>query len=143
VLAHLQDSIAGASDPSQRFTAAAYALRYFTLGAEMAVDPRHRFGDVQAALTAALLAAFSFAARDLGQSVTEAEIMALAHTVAGVNAIEIVQLLPYSDAPLPPDTVLEAVPSFGARYDTPTAVALPAELLLINPAAIAFTEMTP
>jgi len=142
VLAHLQHSIAGASDPSQRFTAAAYAQRYFTLGAEIAVDPRYRFADVQAALTAAVLAAFSFAARDLGQSVTEAEIMALAHTVAGVNAIDIVQLLPYSDAALLPDTALDAVPAFGARYDTSTAVALPSELLLINPAAITFTEMT-
>ena len=36
-----------------------------------------------------------------------------------------------------------AVPSFGARYDAVSATQLPAELLLINPAGVAVTEMKP
>jgi predicted phage baseplate assembly protein len=143
VLSHLHDSIAGASDPSQRFAADAYARRFFSLGAEIAIDPRYRFADVQAAVTAALLTAFGFEARDLGQSVTVAEIMALAHTVAGVVSIHIVELLPYTDGLAPADPALDAVPAFGARYDAAQAKVLPAELLLINPAAVTLTEMKP
>jgi predicted phage baseplate assembly protein len=143
VLANLNDSIAAASDPSQRFTATAYAQRYFTLSADIAVDPRYRFADVQAAVAAALLTAFGFEARALGQSVTAAEIMALAHTVAGVVSVDIVELLPYTEGPPPADPALDAVPAFGARYDAASGTVQPAELLLINPAAITLTEMKP
>jgi predicted phage baseplate assembly protein len=143
VLANLRDSIAVASDPSQRFAADAYAQRFFSLSASLAVDSRYRFADVQAAVTAALLTAFGFEARDLGQSVTAAEIMALAHTVAGVVSIDIVELSPYTDDPAPANPALDAVPAFGARYDAAEAKVLPAELLLINPAAVTLTEMKP
>ncbi|MBS0445358.1 MAG: putative baseplate assembly protein [Proteobacteria bacterium] len=142
-LANLQQSIAGASDPAQRFVAAAYVQRYFTLSAQLAVDPRYRFADVQAAVQAAVLSAFGFDARDLGQSVTAAEIMALVHTVPGVVAIDIVELLPYADDAQAVGASLDAVPAFGARYDTATKTQTPAELLLVNPAGVTLTEMTP
>jgi hypothetical protein len=143
VLTHLQQSIAGASDPSQRFVAAAYVQRYFTLSAEVAVDPRYLFADVRASVLATVLAAIGFDARDLGQSVTAAEIMALVHTVPGVIAVDIVELLPYTDGPTPSSTSLDAVPAFGARYDSASGLQTPAELLLINPAGITLTEMAP
>jgi hypothetical protein len=142
VLSNLAGSIASVSDPSQHFAVAAYAQRYFTLAASLAVDAAYRFEDVQANVTAALLASFGFAARDLGQSVTAAEIDALVHTVPGVLAIDIDVLLPLTGAPPPADPALQAVPAFGARYDVATATTLPAELLLINPAGISLTEMT-
>lgn len=143
VLKNLRDSISGASDPSQRFTAYAYAQRYFTLSAAIAIDPRYRFEDVQANVTKQLLTAFGFEARDLGQSVTAAEVVALMHAVPGMIAVDIVELLPYNDEPPPPDPALDAVPAFGARYDSASAMPLPAELLLINPAGISLTEMKP
>jgi hypothetical protein len=143
VLDNLSGSIAGASDPSQQFTAAAYAQRYFSLRADLAVDPRYRFADVQAAVAAALLTAFGFDARDLGQSVTAAEVLALVHTVPGVVSVDIVELLPYTDDPPPADPALDAVPAFAARYDAASATELPAELLLINPAGITLSEMKP
>jgi hypothetical protein len=143
VLDHLRASIAGASDPSQRFTAASYAQRYFSLAAAIAVDPRYRFDDVQASAATTLLAAFGFDARDLGQSVTAAEIMALMHRLPGVIAVDILELLPYGDGPQPADPAFDAVPAFGARYDAATATQAPAELLLINPASLTLTEMKP
>jgi hypothetical protein len=143
VLKNLRDSITGASDPSQRFSADAYAQRYFTLSAAIAVDPRYRFKDVQANVTTQLLAGFGFDARDLGQSVTAAEVVALMHTVPGMIAVDILELLPYTDDPPPADPALDAVPAFGARYDAASATPLPAELLLINPAGISLTEMKP
>jgi predicted phage baseplate assembly protein len=143
VLPNLIDSIAGASDPSQRFTVGAYAQRYFTLGAEIAVDPRYRFADVRAAAEASLLLAFGFAARDLAQSVTSAEIVARIHRVAGVVAVTIVEFLPYTEDPPPANPALDAVPAFAARYDAASRTVTPAELLLINPAAITLTEREP
>jgi hypothetical protein len=141
VLKNLRKSIADASDPSQRFTVAAYAPRYFTLNAMIAVDARYLFVDVQTAATEKVLAAFAFAARELGQPVTAAEIMALLHKVPGVTAVDIVELLPYTDDAPPEDPALDAVPAFGARYDAANATQLPAELLLINPAGVTLTEM--
>ncbi|MBL0220282.1 MAG: putative baseplate assembly protein [Myxococcales bacterium] len=141
VMANLPKSIAAASDPSQRFTVAAYVQRYFSCGAQLAIDPRYRFADVQAAVSALLLQGFGFAARDLGQSVTAAEVMALIHTVAGVLAVDLIELQPYADGPPPASAVLDAVPAFGARWNAATRIATPAELLLINPAALTLTEM--
>jgi hypothetical protein len=143
VLDNLRQSIVGASDPSQKFIAAAYAPRYFTLTASIAVDRRYRFADVQTNVSSVLLTAFGFDQRDLGQSVTAAEIVTLIHTVPGVIAVGIAKLLLYTHAPPPAVTALDAVPAFAARYDAPTATALPADLLLINPAGLRLTEMTP
>jgi hypothetical protein len=143
VLANLVTSIGNASDPSQRFLAGAYAQRYFSCGARVAVDPRYIAADVLTAVSAVLQAAFGFSARELGQSVTAAEVVALIHTVAGVAAVDLYELLPYTDDPAPADTVPTAVPAFGARWDAGSRTTTPAELLLINPAAIKLAEMGP
>jgi len=143
VLGHLIKSIGAASDPSQRFDAAAYAQRYFSLKAKVAVDARYVAADVLAAVQAALLGGFGFEARDLGQSVTAAEVVTLMHTVAGVLAVDLDELLPYTDDPVPADPAAAAVPAFGARWDAAARTPLPAELLLINPAGIELEEMAP
>jgi predicted phage baseplate assembly protein len=141
VLTNLPRSIAAASDPSQHFRTAAFVQRYFSCAAQIAIDPRYRFGDVQEAVAAVLLREFGFAARDLGQSVTAAEVMTLIHTVAGVVAVDLTALQPYTDGPAPAAPVFDAVPAFGARWNAATHSATPAELLLINPAALTLTEM--
>jgi predicted phage baseplate assembly protein len=143
VLANLIGSIAAASDPAQRFDADAFVQRYFSCKARIAVDPRHVAADVLAAVSTALLAGFSFDARDLGQSVTAAEVVTLIHSVAGVLAVDLDELLPYTDDPVPADPAATAVPAFGARWDSAQRAALPAELLLINPAGVVLKEMTP
>ncbi len=117
VLTNLIGSIGAASDPSQRFDVGAYAQRYFSLKAKVAVDPRYVAADVLAEVSAALLAGFGFDARDLGQSVTAAEVVTLVHRVAGVVAVDLDELLPTSDDPVPADPAATAVPAFGARWD--------------------------
>lgn len=141
VLANLKLSIAGASEPSQRFRAGAYLPRYFTCTAALKVDPRYQFGAVHDAVTAAVLAAFGFGARALGQSVTAAEIIALMHTVAGVVAVDLTSLQSATDDAVEVPVVQDAVPAFGARWDAAAHRATPAELLLINPAALRLVEM--
>jgi predicted phage baseplate assembly protein len=143
VLTNLVGSIRNASDPSQRFLAGAYVQRYFSCAARVAVDPRYIAADVLAAVSATLQTAFGFSARELGQSVTEAEVMALMHTVPGVVAVDIDELLPYTDDPAPTAAAAPAVPAFGARWDALSRTTTPAELLLINPAAITLVEMAP
>lgn len=141
VLANLVASIAGASDPSQRFEVAAFAQRYFRLTAKVAVDPRYLADEVLAAVSAALLAGFGFEARGLGQSVTAAEVIALVHTVPGVIAVDLDALEPYADTPQPADAPAAAVPAFGARRAPAGGAILPAELVQISPAGIDLKEM--
>jgi len=141
VLKNLVASIAGASDPSQRFEAAAFAQRYFRLEAKVAVDPRYVVDDVLAAVSAALLAGFGFEARGLGQSVTSAEVIALVHTVAGVVAVDLDVLEPFTDTPPLTEATATAVPAFGARRDAASGTLLPAELVQISPAGIDLKEM--
>lgn len=141
VMANLPKSIAAASDQSQHFAVAAYVQRYFSCVAQLAIDPRYRFADVQTAVAAVLLQGFGFAARDLGQSVTAAEVITLIHTVAGVLAVDLMELRPYADGPPAASVVLDAVPAFGAFLKAGELKPTPAELLLINPAALSLTEM--
>ena len=141
VLKNLVASIAGASDPSQRFEAAAFAQRYFRLEAKVAIDSRYVVDDVLAAVSAALLAGFGFEARGLGQSVTSAEVIALVHTVAGVVAVDLDVLEPFTDTPPLTEATATAVPAFGARRDAASGTLLPAELVQISPAGIDLKEM--
>ena len=46
---------------------------------------------------------------------TAAEVVALIHTVPGVIAVDLTELLPYADDAPPANTALDAVPAFGAR----------------------------
>ncbi|MGV8803588.1 MAG: baseplate J/gp47 family protein [Polaromonas sp.] len=143
VLAHLKTSISQASDPSQRFAAGAFVPRYFNCGVQVAVDPRHFVADVLAAVAQALQAGFSFDARELGQSVTAAEVLTLIQGVAGVVAADLFELQLSSDAAAsaaPAASVANAVPAFGARWHAATRRAIPAELLLLNPAALLVKE---
>jgi hypothetical protein len=141
-LPNLVASIAGASDPSQRFRAAAFVPRYFSCGARVVVDARYLADDVLAAVAEALRAGFAFEARELGQSVTAAEVLTLIHRVAGVVAADLFDLLPYTDGPAPQAAVADAVPAFGARWNAATRQATAAELLLLNPAALIVEEMS-
>jgi hypothetical protein len=58
-----------------------------------------------------------------------------------VVAVDLDQLLLSTDDPVVADPRATALPAFGARWDAATRAALPAELLLINPAGIVLEEM--
>ena len=74
----LRQAITDLSDPSQPFVLQASELRYFRCVARVQVDPQYTAADVLAAAAALLQKAFGFGKRDLGQSVTAAELLALA-----------------------------------------------------------------
>ena len=141
VLANLALAMARAGDGAQRFVAKAYVPRYFSCRARIAVDARYVAADVLASASALLLQAFGFDARALAQSVTAAEVVAMVHTVPGVLAVDLDELLPYTDGPAPAAAEPTAVPAFGARWAAASHEATAAELLLINPAALWLEEM--
>jgi uncharacterized phage protein gp47/JayE len=161
VLANLAASIANVSDPSQRFDVSACALRLFRCHARVLADPRHEKADVNRRVTSALLDAFGARARDIGQPVTAAEIIACIQSVPGVVAVDLEALALLDDAAGSPvwhaarrptrfiaaagavPGVPAGLPAYGARWDATTRRAIPAELLHISADALSITDMTP
>ncbi len=140
VLENLRQTIGDLSDPSQPFDLAAAVPRYFRCQAGLVVDPRHEAEAVLAAGRARLLQAYGFAARELAEPVTAAAVLALLHQVPGVPGVELTVLQPYGTGS-GADTALQVLPALGARWDA--GAMQPAELLLINPAAVQLLEAQP
>jgi hypothetical protein len=139
VLDNLRQAIATLSDGAQPFVVAAAALRYFRCTARMAIDPQYEANAVLAAGVVRLQQAFGFAARDLAQAVTAAELLALLHRVPGVVAVDLDVLQPYGEAGTT-ESAAQVVPAFGARWEGHAM--RPAELMLLNPAALELVEAT-
>lgn len=142
VMDNLRQAIADLSDPSQPFVLGASVLRYFRCTARVAIDPRHEADTVLAACRTKLQRAFGFDARDLAQSVTAAELLALLHQVPGVVAVDLDVLQPYGE-PAAAASDIQVVPAFGGRWDGAAKAMKPAELMLLNPAALELAEATP
>ena len=141
VLDNLHQAIATLSDGSQAFHLAAAAQRYFRCSARLRIDPRHEVATVLAEAGTRLQRAFGFAERDIAQAVTAAGLLALLHQVPGVVAVDLDVLQPYGEGSTP-DTAEQVIPAFGARWDAATGAMRPAELMLLNPAALELTEAT-
>jgi hypothetical protein len=76
-------------DTHQLVTIEGYDEIYFGVHGRVLVDPRYESEPVLAAVKIALQRAFSYDAREFGQDVTAAEIVAIIHGVAGVMAVDI------------------------------------------------------
>ncbi len=139
VLANLRKAITDLSDPSQPFVLQASELRYFRCVARVQVDPQYTAADVLAAASALLQTAFGFDARDLAQSVTAAELLALLHQVPGVVAVDLDVLQPYGEGAVAA-VAAQSVPAFGGRWNGAARRMQSAELLLVNPAALDLKE---
>ena len=134
-------------------------MRLFRCHARLLADPRYVKADVMRQVTVALLDAFGIAAREIGQPVTAAEVIACIQSVPGVVAVDLEALalldetapdgLPaarsaaLSDASSTASAVPAGLPAYGARWDARTRRVIPAELLSISPAALSLTDMTP
>ncbi|MBV8138812.1 MAG: putative baseplate assembly protein [Deltaproteobacteria bacterium] len=154
--ASLIGAIGLAKDPVQQVLAANYQARFFDISASVLVDqPRFVAADVLQAAQTALQNAFSFDARAFAQPVTAAEVINVIQSVAGVIATDLTALFPiiggvgrFEGGLLP---ILGGVRRFGGvppmLCASPARLAggaiLPAELLLVNPAGIALSEMQP
>jgi predicted phage baseplate assembly protein len=111
----LQTALAATGDPHQRVVITNADRVGFDVSATLFVQPDRPPGTVKATATAALLAAFGFDARDLGEQVTASEVMAAVQAVPGVVAVTL------SGFPA-------AIP------------AAPGQLLTVNPQGISLVE---
>lgn len=89
VWGNLLGALRASGDPHVGLRLLTHAAHPFRIGLKVKVDPDHEAKAVLAAVEAALRAAFSFDARQLGQPVQQSEVVAVAHGVPGVVAIDI------------------------------------------------------
>ncbi len=103
----------------------------FGVSARLFADPAYMPDAVQDAARAALKAAFSFDARDLGQGVSQAEVIAVLQAVAGVQGVAL-DALYTGDTPQLQARLVAATGRPGPADKPPVA----AELLTIDPARL-------
>jgi predicted phage baseplate assembly protein len=136
---NLQDGIAAARDPIQSVRIDSYLSLQFKLEARILAGERYVRELVVAAVSAALESAFSFAARDFGQGVTQSEVLAVIQGVEGVEAADLDKLFfAGARAVLNPH-----LPAHTAHWDESVSppVLRPAELLTLSTDGITLTEM--
>lgn len=131
-----------AQDPGRGFTVDVFKREYFQVVANVLVDPDRVPADVTAAVRAELARRFSFAAREFGQSVSEADVIETIMSVAGVLDTEVTGLAPIVGTTPPTNPGKETLlPSALADWSEAGGGAIePAHLLLINPAGAIVTE---
>ena len=95
----LKTAVAEARDPLRTVCYGSHEARSFRVTARVLIDEAYLRNDVEAAITALLLQAFSFEKRAFGQVVTSAEILALIHTVPGVIAVDLGRCTPIYSPP--------------------------------------------
>jgi predicted phage baseplate assembly protein len=135
----LRAAIESVRDPVHEVVIQSYTPLAFGLAADVLVEERHVAADVLAAATAAVAKAFSFSQRDFGQPVSAADVVAVIQAVAGVRAVSLRRLFFVAPPGGPPGSPPPFLPAAGARWEG--SQARPAELILIDPQAIALTEM--
>jgi len=138
LLQNLAQAIDAARSPGQPVVIAGFAQVLFNLSAALLIDPAYQTDAVRTAVSAAILANFSFAARAFAQSVTAAELFSTIQAVPGVIAVTLTQLYVSTGPANAPPPVLYAA---GAAVNA--GVVTPAQLLLVNPAGLTLTEMAP
>ena len=143
-LANLTSALGAAGDLSQRILVNAFAQRYFTADIQVVIDPRYIPEVALAAVESEVRDAFSFEAREFGQSVTPAEVLKTIHQVPGVVAAHLQKLEPYSESG-ESDSADDIVPVIARRasWNAASRRAVAAELLLVNPVGITVGVMEP
>ena len=137
----LVDALKAAGDPFVQFQVKSYRPALFRLGLKVKVHPDHLQARVLAAVETALRAAFAFAPRSFGQAVALSEVMAQAHAVPGVVAVDVDllrRLTPPGGASLVEFRLPAAPPELAAD-----GTMLPAEMLTLDPAPLARLEVMP
>jgi predicted phage baseplate assembly protein len=138
----LRLALRDSGDPFVNVTLLSYQHSTFRIGLKVKRDPAYDLTQVLAAVEAALRAQYSFDARSLAQPVLQSDVIAVAHSVPGVVAVDLDFLyggtLPSSQVPKSRQVRLLA-----SRMRVSGGVALPAELLTLHPGPLErLEEMT-
>jgi predicted phage baseplate assembly protein len=145
---NLRSAIDSVRDPVQRVVLENYEPWAFGVAARVLVDSAFEETAVLEACAAALRAAFAFEQRAFGQPVSAAEIITVIQSVRGVLATDLDRLYFVRPAGVPSAIPLPRPPAGDPPPFLPAAVArwsgrgsVPAQLLVIDPAAIALVAM--
>jgi predicted phage baseplate assembly protein len=116
-------------DPHVQVLVLAGVTQTFRLALKVAVDPAYEADAVLAGVEAALRSAYAFEARDFGQPVFHSGIDAVAHSVAGVLAVDVDRLYITGTTAGIAERLLAQRAAVGAN-----GTAIPAGLLVLDPA---------
>jgi hypothetical protein len=100
------------------------------------VDPTFEGTAVLSAVEAALRSAYAFEAREFGRPVFHSEIDAVAHSVAGVLAVDVDRLYITGTSPDVSERLLAQRAAVG-----PNGTAIPAGVLVLDPAPFDWLEL--
>ncbi|KQC15329.1 MAG: hypothetical protein APR56_01825, partial [Methanosaeta sp. SDB] len=117
-----------------------FKLQTFSLEAGVLINPRLVAEEVLDRIKAELRRTFSFENRNFGQFVTAAEVLAVIQAVEGVIAVDL-DRLERNDAPNAGTSLKTVLVAEKARIDEKSGDIIPAELLLLNPAAECVEEL--
>jgi predicted phage baseplate assembly protein len=143
----LRDTLDARRDQAAAMLVLGYDTARFRVSVDVLVAPDRDRDVVKAAVTDALRAAFAVDRRDFGQAVTVAEVTAVVHGVAGLVACRVTDLrslrvsLVKGGARVE-DGLLARDARFAPTTDDQDRI-LPAELLLVDPAAVHVGDMAP
>jgi predicted phage baseplate assembly protein len=98
---HLNLALREFGDPQQRIHVASREMLFLIMSATVALQPDYHWQDVERRLRAALLEAFSFKVRQLGQDVVLSEVLSVMHGVAGVQYVDVDVLDSVSESTTP------------------------------------------
>jgi hypothetical protein len=134
---NLRLSMENVRDPGPGLQIASFVPLSFNVQAKLLVTRGYLKDKVQAAVTSAVLDAFSFHRRAFGQAVTKSELYSVMQGVEGVDAVDLDQLYLSSNVA----KLEDRLPARTAGWDQANTTVHAAELLLINPREIKLTEM--
>ena len=127
----LTKTLRDSGDPHVHVVLLSYQPSTFRLGLKVKRDPAYRIADVLAAVDAALRQHYSFDARSLAQPVLQSDVIAVAHSVPGVVAIDL-DFLYGGTAPSSQVGKSRQTRLLASRSRVVNGVALPAELLTLH-----------
>jgi hypothetical protein len=134
---NLRLSMENVRDPGPGVQIASFVPLSFNVQAKLLVTRGYLTDKVQAAVTSAVLDAFSFHRRAFGQAVTKSELYSVMQGVEGVDAVDLDKLYLSSNVA----TLENRLPARTAGWDQANTTVHAAELLLVNPREIKLTEM--
>jgi len=134
---NLRLSMENVRDPGPGVQIASFVPLSFNLQAKLLITRGYLTDKVQAAVTSAILDAFSFHRRAFGQAVTKSELYSVMQGVEGVDAVDLDKLYLSSNVA----TLENRLPARTAGWDQTNTTVHAAELLLVNPREIKLTEM--
>ena len=129
-------------DPYVNVDLLTYQTSPFHLGLKVKRDPEYELKPLLASVEAALRAHFAFGARWLGQPVLQSDVIAVAHSVPGVVAVDL-DFLYGGSAPLAQTVKSLQTRLLASRMHVTGGVAMPAELLTLDAAPFDRLEEMP